>query len=91
MGSTDLASFLVPAYLLVSLDTPGPVRPAAGPGVGTLAGDRPLAGALPRCHSDGLGYLTAPTFPSGCGPVLLVVERRADGVNCAESPLIRRP
>ena len=25
------------------------------------------------------GYLPAPTFPSGCGPVLLVVERCADG------------
>jgi len=65
MGSTDLASFLVPAYLLVSLDTPGPVRPAAGPGVGTLAGDTPLAGALPRCHSDGLGLPDGAHLPIG--------------------------
>jgi hypothetical protein len=65
MGSTELASFLVPAYLLVSLDTPGPVRPATGPGVGTLAGGRPLAGALPRCPSDGLGLPAGAYRPIG--------------------------
>ena len=56
-----------------------------------MLGTRPWLVRYPAAIPTVWGYLTAPTFPSGCGPVLLAVERCADGVNCAESPLIRRP
>lgn len=72
MGSNELAVFLLPAYVLMSLDTPGRVRRLVGLGLALLLGVGPWLVRYPDAIPTVWHYLTAPSFPLGYGPVELV-------------------
>ena len=73
MGSNELAIFLFPAYLLMSLEAPGQARRLLGLGLALLLGVGPWLVRYPDAIPTVWRYLTAPTFPLGYGPVELVL------------------
>lgn len=75
LGSNELALFLLPGYLLISLSLAGRSRRAVAL-LGTLVvAVVPWLVAYPDALTTVWRNLSSPTFPLGYGPVLLVLQK----------------
>jgi hypothetical protein len=73
LGSNELALFFLPAYLLICFPLAGPRRRLLGVGLALLIGVVPWLVRYPDALGVIFHSLSAPSFPLGYGPVVLVL------------------
>ncbi|MGC1183966.1 MAG: glycosyltransferase 87 family protein [Candidatus Dormiibacterota bacterium] len=74
IGSNELALFFLPAYLLLSLSLGDWRRRVGALGATLVVAVVPLLIAYPNALGTIWRYLSAPTFPLGYGPVVLILQ-----------------